>query len=124
MTIGWTSYGIHGTNNPWSVGREATHGCVRLQEQDIKRLFERIPESTPPRIVYEPFKWGTDGENIVFEAYPDLYQHKSDPLASALTPVREQGLLDFVEIEKVWDALEAARGTPVTVERLPARPSP
>lgn len=32
-------YGIHGTNAPRSIGRAASHGCIRLRNRDIERLF-------------------------------------------------------------------------------------
>src|SRR5215469_9244280 len=32
-------YGIHGTNAPWSVGRAASHGCIRLRNREMERLF-------------------------------------------------------------------------------------
>jgi lipoprotein-anchoring transpeptidase ErfK/SrfK len=32
-------YGIHGTNVPRSIGRAASHGCIRLRNRDIERLF-------------------------------------------------------------------------------------
>jgi lipoprotein-anchoring transpeptidase ErfK/SrfK len=35
-------YGIHGTNNPRSIGRNASHGCIRLRNHDIKALFEMV----------------------------------------------------------------------------------
>src|SRR5215831_12835438 len=53
MTIGNTTYGIHGTNNRWSIGREATHGCVRLYNDEMDRLYARIPPGTPIRLVYQ-----------------------------------------------------------------------
>ncbi len=45
MTIGNTSYGIHGSNNEWSIGRQATHGCIRLYNDQIERLFLRTRET-------------------------------------------------------------------------------
>jgi L,D-transpeptidase ErfK/SrfK len=33
-------YGIHGTNQPSSIGHAASHGCIRLRNRDIKQLFE------------------------------------------------------------------------------------
>jgi L,D-transpeptidase ErfK/SrfK len=68
MTIGTTSYGVHGTNNPWSIGREATHGCVRLYDEEMRRLFERTPAGTPLELVYQPTKWGRDGDAICSSA--------------------------------------------------------
>jgi lipoprotein-anchoring transpeptidase ErfK/SrfK len=35
-------YGIHGTNNPASVGHSASHGCIRLRNRDIEELFEMV----------------------------------------------------------------------------------
>lgn len=32
-------YGIHGTNAPRSIGHAASHGCIRLRNRDIERLF-------------------------------------------------------------------------------------
>ena len=42
---GWTSqkgYGIHGTNAPRSVGHAASHGCIRLRNRDIEKLFTMV----------------------------------------------------------------------------------
>jgi len=35
-------YGIHGTDNPRSIGFAKSHGCIRLRNQDVERLFERV----------------------------------------------------------------------------------
>ena len=120
MTIGTTSYGIHGTNVRWSIGRMATHGCVRLYEDQIERLFHRTPPGTRLRIVYQPFKWGTDGEALYVEAHPDLYARLEDPLAAALATPSALGLLGALDFERVAQAVEAALGTPIRVGALPA----
>ncbi len=124
MTIGSSSYGIHGTSTRWSIGRMATHGCVRLYEDDIQRLFEAIPSGTPLNLVYLPFKWGVHRGQIYFEAHPDLYQRIADPLRQALVVPRHLGLLRYVDVEAVWAALEAPRGAPLPVGRLPADAPP
>ncbi len=36
-----TLYRIHGTNEPWSVGKAASSGCIRLYNQDILDLYKR-----------------------------------------------------------------------------------
>ena len=35
-------YGIHGTNNPRSIGKRASHGCVRMRNTDVEDLFGRV----------------------------------------------------------------------------------
>jgi lipoprotein-anchoring transpeptidase ErfK/SrfK len=41
---------IHGTNNPWSIGQAASHGCIRLSNDAIRRLARALPLGTPVRI--------------------------------------------------------------------------
>lgn len=40
-------YALHGTNKPETVGRSVSHGCVRLRNEDIAKLYERVPIGTP-----------------------------------------------------------------------------
>jgi len=35
-------FGIHGTNRPDSIGKNASHGCIRLRNRDIEDLFARV----------------------------------------------------------------------------------
>ena len=35
-------YGIHGTNAPKSIGRNVSHGCIRLLNKDVEQLFELV----------------------------------------------------------------------------------
>ena len=35
-------YGIHGTNNPASIGHNASHGCIRMRNRDVEELFEMV----------------------------------------------------------------------------------
>ena len=35
-------YGIHGTNVPSSIGKNASHGCIRMRNRDVEQLFEMI----------------------------------------------------------------------------------
>lgn len=40
-------YAMHGTNQPETVGRAVSHGCVRLRNQDIAKLYAMVPVGTP-----------------------------------------------------------------------------
>lgn len=40
-------YGIHGTNDPASIGHAASHGCVRLRNEDVEKLYDMVPVGTP-----------------------------------------------------------------------------
>ncbi|ASV70088.1 MULTISPECIES: L,D-transpeptidase [Cytobacillus] len=44
-------YGIHGTNDPESIGHYVSNGCIRLKNDHVEALFERIPIGTKILIV-------------------------------------------------------------------------
>lgn len=50
LNVPWGGYGIHGTNQSWSIGNFASHGCIRMRNKDIEELFEWVPVGTPVRI--------------------------------------------------------------------------
>jgi lipoprotein-anchoring transpeptidase ErfK/SrfK len=47
-----TLYRLHGTNEPQSIGKAVSSGCIRLLNQDIIDLYDRVPNGT--RIVVIP----------------------------------------------------------------------
>jgi lipoprotein-anchoring transpeptidase ErfK/SrfK len=47
MTLAGGQYAIHGTNVPNSVGGYVSYGCVRMYNQDITDLFQRVSVGTP-----------------------------------------------------------------------------
>ncbi len=44
-------YGIHGTNEPRSIGEHASAGCVRMGKNDVEELYEKIPLGAEVRII-------------------------------------------------------------------------
>lgn len=56
LNVPWGIYGIHGTNNPWSIGRYASHGCIRMRNRDVEELFEWASLGTPVKITGRPVK--------------------------------------------------------------------
>ena len=46
MYLGQTTYRIHGTDAPWTVGQEVSHGCIRMLNQDVADLYQRVPIGT------------------------------------------------------------------------------
>ena len=39
--------GIHGTSEEWSIGSQASHGCIRMRVADVTDLYPRVPVGTP-----------------------------------------------------------------------------
>ncbi|WP_075290379.1 L,D-transpeptidase [Pararhizobium arenae] len=46
MYLGSTLYRIHGTNAPWSIGYAVSSGCIRMRNEDVVDLYERVPVGT------------------------------------------------------------------------------
>lgn len=42
MGLNIKGYGIHGTNMPKSIGKAASHGCIRMGKADVEDLFEQV----------------------------------------------------------------------------------
>lgn len=50
LSLNAPGYGIHGTWEPETIGKQATAGCVRLLNSDVEELFMLVPEGTPVTI--------------------------------------------------------------------------
>jgi lipoprotein-anchoring transpeptidase ErfK/SrfK len=42
MGLSVKGYGIHGTNEPGSIGKAASHGCIRMGKADLEELFAQV----------------------------------------------------------------------------------
>jgi len=47
LSVPWGGYGIHGTNNPASIGKAVSHGCIRLYNEDVIEVYNLVPLGTP-----------------------------------------------------------------------------
>ncbi len=52
MGLSKPHYGIHGTNDPQSIGREVSHGCIRMFNEDVLQLSAIVPIRT--RVTIRP----------------------------------------------------------------------
>ncbi|MEW6424353.1 MAG: peptidoglycan-binding protein [Bacillota bacterium] len=66
------NFGVHGTDNPWSIGTYASGGCVRLHNAHIQEIYPLVPVGAWVIIVGNPF--GRFGEE-----YPLLQQGDCSP---------------------------------------------
>lgn len=53
INVPWGIYGIHGTDKPWSIGSNSSHGCVRMYNRDVLKLYRLVKLGTPVRILGE-----------------------------------------------------------------------
>ena len=107
MRLSSTSYGIHGTNNPWAVGRFITHGCIRLYPEDIAYLFPRIARGTPVEVIYQYAKVGVSEGNGYFQVYRYHGREDADLLTELIRQVRDLGL--DVDLSQMRNLLRDAK---------------
>ena len=53
MGLSQHGYGIHGTNAPRSIGKAASHGCIRMRQADLEELFAEVRSGDTVEIVGE-----------------------------------------------------------------------
>jgi lipoprotein-anchoring transpeptidase ErfK/SrfK len=46
LYLGSTLYRIHGTNAPWTIGQNVSSGCIRMRNEDVTDLYERVKVGT------------------------------------------------------------------------------
>ena len=51
LNVPWGKYGIHGTNKPYSIGTAASHGCIRMFNRDVKKLYQWVEIGTRVKII-------------------------------------------------------------------------
>lgn len=111
------SYGIHGTNSPWGVGRLVSRGCIRLYPEDIERLFPLVRVGMKVKLAYEPVKFGCKGERTFVEVHPDIYKKIPDLRNYALSLAGKKGILSKISLPLLLKALEEGKGVPVDISR-------
>jgi hypothetical protein len=65
LDVPWGIYGIHGTRREDSIGRAASHGCIRMFNKDISELYHIVPLDTLVIISNGPFgSFGSGFRNL------------------------------------------------------------
>ena len=112
-----STYLIHGTNKPASIGLRATNGCIRLYPEDVKKLYESTSVKTPVYIVNQPYLLGQCNGVVYMEVHAppeDLDAVEFDKIYIKLRNIEKEsgGKLNW---SKVKEVLAEARGIPVPI---------
>jgi len=105
------NYGIHGTNQPNSIGGYVSSGCIRMREADVEELYDLVPIGTPVSIFYKRLVIEKSPDKVVtFYIYPDEYHSQPLDIQAVNKKLAEFGVDRFVSDEKISDKLLAANG--------------
>jgi L,D-transpeptidase YcfS len=115
-------YLLHGTNADFGIGMRVSSGCIRLRDNDIKTLFNKITPGTRVNIINTPIKASVEpnGSRLV-EIHQPLSKHLDDDpqtlpivLNAEMLAFKEAQLTDRPVMER---AIELRSGMPIDVTR-------
>jgi L,D-transpeptidase YcfS len=115
-------YLLHGTNADFGIGMRVSSGCIRLRDNDIKTLFNKITPGTRVNIINTPIKASVEpnGSRLV-EIHQPLSKHLDDDpqtlpivLNAEMLAFKEAPLTDRPVMER---AIELRSGMPIDVTR-------
>ncbi len=89
LNIPYGEYGIHGTNEPGSIGSFASHGCIRMFNKDIEEIYDLVVTGTPVTIIGTPF--GAPGTPPV----PLKYGDKGPAVLEVQRALKRLGYIKF-----------------------------
>ena len=114
------TYLVHGTNKSYSIGLNATNGCIRLYPEDIKKLYESTPVNTPVRIVNQPYLIGQRDGAVYMEVYALPGGRDTAELEKTYAKLRniEKKSARTLDWKRVEEAAAEARGIPVCISEI------
>jgi L,D-transpeptidase ErfK/SrfK len=112
-----SSYLIHGTNKPASIGLKATNGCLRLYPENVAMLYNDTPVKTPVVIVNQPYLIGQRNGVLYMEAHApteDSGAIELDKIYAKLKNIEKKSALAF-DWAKIKQVQTEARGVPFPI---------
>lgn len=118
-----SGYLIHGNNNPASIGRLVSSGCIRLYNNDIEQLFYDIVPGTTVHIINYPIKAGWRDNRLYLEAHQPVedvngyYENAAPKLQTVIqqATVGKNVNIDWKEVDEV---VKKHTGIPTLVGEL------
>lgn len=111
LRLSATGYLIHGTNKPWGLGMQVSHGCIRMYPEDIEQLFPNVHVKTPVKIVNQPFKVGWRDNELYLEVHAENEEMAKSPSEAIPASIANaQGV--NVDWEEVRRAINENTGLP------------
>lgn len=107
--------GIHGTNEPSSIYRFTTHGCIRMHPDDVADLFDSVAIGALVQVIYEPVLLGTDDAGTFLEVHPDIYGRTVSASALAADRLWRANLAHLVDTPAVKRVIAERAGRAVRV---------
>lgn len=91
MGLSIKGYGIHGTNEPKSIGKAASHGCIRMAKADLEEMYEMVAVGDTVELVGERNEetaqlFGGTEKPVVAQAQQPVTTASATPVAAVNAP--------------------------------------
>jgi len=111
--------GIHSTNQPMSIGKALSHGCMRLYPDSAKEFFDAVRLKEKGKIVYEPIKLTVWHGDVYLEVHEDVYELTKDFKKEFLSTAKLRQIdPDDLDKEALERTLTHKRGIPEIVGKI------
>jgi L,D-transpeptidase ErfK/SrfK len=119
MYLAWPMYAIHGTNNPWGIGRRSSSGCIRMYPEHAEELYDMVAVGTKVTVVDQEIKLGWIDGALFMEVHPSQAQADQVEEEGRFDPSLPGGVVDTVlaAAGSVADRLDWSRVRQTAVER-------
>lgn len=116
MKLAKAGYLIHGTNKPYGVGLQVSHGCLNLYPEDISELFKVTTVGTPVMIIDQPYLVAWQQGMLFLEAHAPLDASKEfkQPLLTKIKQLAKKYKVT-VDWTKVDQIIDRASGIPTPI---------
>lgn len=90
MGLSVQGYGIHGTNEPRSIGKAASHGCIRMAQKDLEEMYELVSVGDTVELIGQRNEetaqlFGGEQKPVVAGAQEPLLTASAAPAATTTT---------------------------------------
>jgi lipoprotein-anchoring transpeptidase ErfK/SrfK len=85
LYLGSSTYRIHGTDAPWTIGTNVSKGCIRMYNQDVLDLYPRVTIGTRVTVTYQRFEGASFSSPMASAPMPSapMAAPKSAPASSS-----------------------------------------
>ncbi|MDD1633484.1 MAG: L,D-transpeptidase family protein, partial [Methylococcaceae bacterium] len=116
LQTGFAGIFIHGTNRPWGVGMQVSHGCIHLYPEHAADIFPEVPIGTPVRFINQPVLVGERDHLLYLSVFEPVDGYPDDPRSLLGQAMDALTLYDAaIDWKRVEQEADAKRITPIPV---------
>jgi lipoprotein-anchoring transpeptidase ErfK/SrfK len=97
MGLSIKGYGIHGTNEPKSIGKASSHGCIRMARKDLEEMYEMVHVGDTVELIGER---NDETAQLFDDQKPASVEQPLVIASSAVVPTNSEATNEVVAAEK------------------------